>query len=73
MKKIVIEGMHCDACKKLIMMELKDADLDTYIDSLYLDQKNVGILTVKDNVFLENVSRIEKLINDMDGYSIVKN
>ena len=34
MTTLTVEGMHCDACKKLIMMELEDAGLDTYVENV---------------------------------------
>lgn len=70
MKTITVQGMHCDACKKLIMMELEDAQLDQLVGNIDVDAgSKQGVLTVQDSATDDNIAKIKRLINDMEGYT----
>ena len=71
MNTLTIKGMHCDACKKLITMELEDAGLQDYVTSLELSGENMGALTLSDSVSEEDKNRIREVINAMEGYTVV--
>lgn len=67
---IIVSGMHCDACKKLVRMELEDAGLDSFVLNIQVDQEqNRGTLTLKDGAGENNTEEIRNVINSMEGYS----
>lgn len=70
MNLLTIKGMHCDACKKLIMMELEDHGLNNYVASLEISGENIGALSFRDGVSDDVVLAVRKIIDDMDNYSI---
>jgi len=69
MQQLIIQGMHCDACKKLIMMELEDASLDIFVDSISVEDDNKGIMILK-NATEDDIMKIKNSINAMDGYHV---
>lgn len=72
MQQIKVQGMHCDACKALINMELEENQLDKYISSIELADNNIGILNVEDTNN-ETVSKIKTIINQMPDYQVLSN
>lgn len=70
MNTLTIKGMHCDACKKLITMELEDAGLNQHVASIELGNNNVGRLCLRDGTESEVLNNIKKVLNGMKDYSI---
>jgi len=70
MKKLTIEGMHCDACQKLITMELEDAGFDTAISVFRQIGENIGELELADHVTDDEINKIKEIISKMDDYTI---
>ena len=70
MKTITVQGMHCSACEKLIRMELDDAGLESYVESVEIESdKNKGIFHIKEDTSEEQMEKIKQIINPMEGYS----
>lgn len=69
--KIKVKGMHCDACKALIKMELEEVGLDKVVSSIELIGNDIGVLTLED-ASEEDKTKIEELINNMDQYSVIQ-
>lgn len=69
MKTITVNGIHCDACKQLIMMELEEAKLVDHIAVIEIDENNIGTISLKDSADDEVISNIKQTINAMDNYS----
>ncbi len=67
---IIIQGMHCEACKSLITMELEEAGLEDKVKTISLQDNNMGELEL-DDVSEEEVERIKTAINNMGSYSVV--
>lgn len=70
MKTLTISGMHCDACKKLISMELEDAGLDQHVASIEVEGDNKGTLTLKDGVDEGIEQKVRETVNGMEGYTV---
>lgn len=69
MEAITVQGMHCDACKKIIMMELEEVGLDEHVDRIEVGNDNTGVVYLKDGV--EDKEKIVSVINAIDTYSVV--
>jgi len=68
--KLIIEGMHCDACQTLIGMEIEENGFEDKVSSLkILAGENKGVLQLK-NVTEEDVSTVKRLINAMEPYKV---
>ncbi|PIR76401.1 MAG: hypothetical protein COU32_02325 [Candidatus Magasanikbacteria bacterium CG10_big_fil_rev_8_21_14_0_10_42_10] len=71
MTTLTVEGMHCDACKKLIMMELEDAGLDTYVENVTVaSTEKKGIFQLNEAIDEDSLEKMKSIINAMDGYSV---
>ena len=70
--KLIINGMHCEACKTLIKMELEDNGFNKNIIKIDVNEKdNKGELLLNyDNQ--EDIDKIKKIINDLDQYSVIE-
>ncbi len=68
MKKIAIQGMHCDACQKLITMELEDIGLKNLVKSFAQEEKNKGTLSLTESATEEEREKILTIINAMGDY-----
>lgn len=67
---LTVEGMHCEACKALITMELEDAGLEEYVESIKLiEGQNQGEIVLK-QATEEVTSKIIELINGLENYQI---
>ena len=73
MKTLTIQGMHCDACQKLIKMELDDAGFENAIKGGRQVSDNIGELYIADNVSDDDVRKIAEVINNMDAYTFNEN
>jgi len=63
--------MHCDACKKLIMMELEDAGLESSVLEVEVSKEDKrGVFTLIDEVSDSDLGQIKSVINEMDGYTV---
>ncbi|OIO20385.1 MAG: hypothetical protein CO029_02475 [Candidatus Magasanikbacteria bacterium CG_4_9_14_0_2_um_filter_41_10] len=71
MTTLTVQGMHCDACKKLIMMELEDAGLGDSVVDITLKPENIGELQLAETVTSNDEEKIISIINTMETYSIV--
>ena len=71
MTTLTVQGMHCDACKKLIMMELEDAGLGDSVVDITLKPENIGELQLAETVTSNDEEKIISIINAMETYSIV--
>lgn len=67
---IKVKGMHCDACKMLIKMELEEIGLEGNIESVKLEADNQG-LVVLDNIEEDQVEEAKNTINNMDQYEVI--
>lgn len=66
---LIISGMHCGSCKKLIEMELEEHKLDSHIEKFKLNGDNTGTLTLikADDAI---VDQIKTVVNNMDDYQV---
>ena len=71
MNTLRVQGMHCDACKKLIMMELDDAGLSSAVVHITLKPENMGGLELRDDLSLEDVEHVRTVIRGMENYDVV--
>jgi len=62
--------MHCDACKKLVTMELEDIGLDSSISQIDIAD-NVGTIMLDDSVSDSDIEKIKEVIGNMDDYEVV--
>lgn len=69
MEAITVQGMHCDACKKIIMMELEEVGLNGYVNRIEVGEDNIGVVYLKDGI--EDREKIISVINAIDTYSVV--
>lgn len=67
---IKVKGMHCDACKMLIKMELEEIGLENNVESVELESDNQGIV-VLDNVDEHQIEEVRNTINKMDQYQVI--
>lgn len=67
---IKVKGMHCDACKMLIKMELEEIGLEGNIESVELEADNQG-LVVLDNLEEDQIEEARNIINNMDQYEVI--
>lgn len=72
MQQIKVQGMHCDACKILVTMELEENQLDQYISDIVLTNNNIGILHLK-KVDEETIAQIISVINNLSDYQALTN
>lgn len=72
MKQLTIQGMHCNACKTLISMELEEHGLDQLIENIDVNaEEQQGILTLKEEASDAQEAAIVDLITGMEGYQVV--
>lgn len=68
---IKVQGMHCDACKTLVSMELEEIGLQDKVSEIMIDsKKNQGTLQLT-NESQEDIDAIKKAIEGMEQYSIL--
>jgi copper chaperone CopZ len=67
---IKVKGMHCDACKALIKMELEEIGLEGNIEKVELEENNQGIILLK-NVNETQVEEAKNVINKMEQYESI--
>lgn len=67
---IKVKGMHCDACKMLIKMELEEIGLEGNIESVELEADNQGVV-VLNNVEEDQIEEVRNTINKMDQYEVI--
>ena len=67
---VVIEGMHCAACKSLITMELEESLLAEHVRNIELTGDNVGVLNL-DSPDEKLLQKIKSVINNMADYRIL--
>ncbi|PJC52493.1 MAG: hypothetical protein CO030_02580 [Candidatus Magasanikbacteria bacterium CG_4_9_14_0_2_um_filter_42_11] len=63
--------MHCDACKKLIQMELDDAGFGDALVGVTLKPENVGELQLAENLSAEDKEKVIASINSMENYKVI--
>ncbi len=68
MEKITIQGIHCDACQKLISIELEDAGLKKFVASFVQEEENLGTLSLTEEAKKEDREKILTIINAMGEY-----
>ena len=70
--ELKINGMHCDACKTLIKMEIDELNLSDKIMKISVDdQKNQGTVELSD-VREEDIKKIIKAIDSLGQYQVIK-
>lgn len=69
-KAIKITGMHCQACKSLISMELEENGLAQKVNSIELSSQNTGLILLSDTND-QDVEKIVSIINKMDNYQVI--
>lgn len=67
---IKVKGIHCDACKMLIKMELEEVGLEGNIESVALEGENQGIVILID-VKEAQIEEAKNTINKMDQYEVI--
>lgn len=67
--KITVKGMHCEACKSLISMELEDHGLIANLSEISLLGSETGELIFND-ISEEKYSEIVKIINNLENYQV---
>lgn len=68
---LTVKGMHCNACKALIKMQLEERGLEDKIISININEvENVGTVEL-DNISEEESAIIEEAINSMEQYSVI--
>ena len=71
MNTITVQGMHCDACKKLIMIELEEKKLHQFVSKIDVDSdKKQGKIYLKNKMTEEDLRQMRSIIESMDGYSV---
>ncbi|HRN69687.1 MAG TPA: hypothetical protein PLS49_00755 [Candidatus Woesebacteria bacterium] len=69
-QKIVVKGMHCDACKALIKMEIEDLGLGDKVKEITLmEGENVGEIQSED-ISSQELENIKTAINKLDQYKV---
>lgn len=68
-KKIIVKGMHCEACKTLIQMEIEDAGFGQKVVNINLLENNTGEVSLK-NISEEEFEKIKAIINKMTNYEV---
>lgn len=66
---LTVNGIHCEACQKLIAMDLEDAGLSEKMTGVEMKEGNVGVVSLE-NVSEEEIVRIKEVINGMEGYTV---
>lgn len=67
---IKVSGMHCDACKMLVKMELEDLGLEENIKTIELEGDNTGTIALE-NVNDEKIMEAKEVINQMEQYEVL--
>lgn len=67
--KLIVNGMHCDACVSLITMELEDAGLADHLSAITLQPENQGAVELR-AVTDEQLVSARDTINNLDRYSV---
>lgn len=67
--KITVEGMHCEACKILVKMELEENGFEDKIESVEVTGENVGEVVLK-NIDEKKLSKAKSIINATGDYSV---
>lgn len=67
---IKVKGMHCDACKMLIKMELEEIGLEGNVESVELEADNQGVV-VLNNVEEDQIEEARNTISKMDQYEVI--
>ena len=67
-KTIKVKGMHCDACKMLVKMELEENGFEDKIESISLESDNEGLVNLT-NVSEEEVEKAKEVIDAMESYT----
>ena len=71
-KTLIINGMHCDACKILIRMEIDDVGLSDKIKDINLTSGNNKGFVDLQNVSEEEVEKIIEAIDALGEYKVVE-
>lgn len=67
-----VQGMHCDACKSLIRMEIDELGFSENVKDVDLtSENNVGFVALQ-NVDEEEVEKITEAIDSLGNYQVVK-
>ena len=69
--KLKVKGMHCDACKALVRMELEENGFEENIVSVEVVEDQLGQVELVD-VTDEDQKKIIKIINSMDSYQVLE-
>lgn len=70
-KTFIIEGMHCNACKTLIEMELQEHGFKKGDIHIELLENNIGSLTLP-IASEEHIQEVKNVIEKMEDYSITQ-
>lgn len=71
MKILTVQGMHCGACEKLIMMELEEVGLDKFVKNVeVIGEEKKGIFSLKEGSDETQIEQMKGVINSMEGYSV---
>ncbi|BCX14155.1 MAG: hypothetical protein KatS3mg085_687 [Candidatus Dojkabacteria bacterium] len=68
--KIRVKGMHCNACKMLIRVELEEMDLEENIEKIELEANNQGVIVLK-NMDEHDIRKIIDKINKTELYEVI--
>ena len=70
--KLIVDGMHCNACVALIKMEIEEVGLANKVKSINLMTGVDRGEIVLEDASQEEVEKIVTVINNLDSYSIQK-
>ena len=68
---LTVNGMHCEACKALLRMELEENGYDSNIEAIELTPKQTQGTIRLANVTDQQITAITNLINTLDQYTVV--
>lgn len=65
-----VKGMHCDACKALISMEIEELGFADKLQSVELTGEDMGEVNIDLNS-VEDLEKVKKSINELGKYEVV--
>ncbi|HRN69836.1 MAG TPA: hypothetical protein PLS49_01515 [Candidatus Woesebacteria bacterium] len=69
-QKITVKGMHCNACKALIKMEIEDVGLGNRIEEIVLlengNVREIKFIDISDS----DLEKVKSTINILDQYKV---
>ncbi|MFH1287047.1 MAG: hypothetical protein ABII02_04870 [Candidatus Magasanikbacteria bacterium] len=71
MKTLTVRGMHCEACKKLIIMEFEESGLGALVKDVEVTEEGKkGIFHLEEGATDKEIEKMKSIVNAMEGYSV---